>query len=76
MDFASIEKQALGLPDEDRARLAQELLGSLETLSPEDHRPFGWMKRSGARRKSTEAKRSPKQPRTSAERRERFWGET
>ena len=42
MDFASIEKQALSLPAEDRARLAQELLGSLETLSPEEHRAL-WL---------------------------------
>ena len=42
MDFAAIEKQALSLSVEDRARLAQELLGSLETLSADEHRSL-WL---------------------------------
>jgi len=33
MDSKSVEKQALGLPAPDRARLAQKLLESLDTLS-------------------------------------------
>ena len=42
MDFATLEKQALGLPAEARARLAQELLGSLDELSPQEHRAL-WL---------------------------------
>ncbi len=42
MDFASLEKQALSLPAADRARLAQELLGSLDSLSPDEHRAL-WL---------------------------------
>ena len=34
MDFASVEEQALSLSAEDRARLAHELLDSLERLAP------------------------------------------
>jgi hypothetical protein len=34
MDTKSLEEQALRLPPTERARLAQELLESLETLSP------------------------------------------
>ena len=34
MDFKSLEKQALDLPVPDRAKLAQELLASLDTLNP------------------------------------------
>jgi hypothetical protein len=33
MDSKSVEKQALGLPAPDRARLAQKLLESLDTLT-------------------------------------------
>lgn len=33
MDFESLEREALRLPPEERARLAQELLESLESLS-------------------------------------------
>ncbi|MDP2324831.1 MAG: addiction module protein [Gammaproteobacteria bacterium] len=33
MDTKSVEKQALGLPAADRAKLAQKLLESLDTLS-------------------------------------------
>ena len=36
MDSQTIEHEALGLPPEDRAKLAQKLLLSLETLSPEE----------------------------------------
>ena len=34
MDFAAVEEQALSLSAEDRARLAHELLDSLERLPP------------------------------------------
>ena len=34
MDFKSLEKQALDLPAQERAKLAQELLESLDSLSP------------------------------------------
>lgn len=34
MDFSSVEEQALSLSAEDRARLAHELLDSLDQLSP------------------------------------------
>ena len=33
MDFKSLEKQALGLPAPERAKLAQELLESLDSLT-------------------------------------------
>ncbi|PKB72240.1 MAG: addiction module antitoxin RelB [SAR202 cluster bacterium Io17-Chloro-G6] len=36
MDPQTIEHEALGLPPEDRAKLAQKLLLSLETLSGEE----------------------------------------
>ncbi|MDA1128190.1 MAG: addiction module protein [Chloroflexi bacterium] len=36
MDPQTIEREALGLPPEDRAKLAQKLLLSLETLSTEE----------------------------------------
>lgn len=36
MDFKSLEKQALGLPAQERAKLAHELLSSLDTLSPSE----------------------------------------
>ena len=36
MDPQTIEHEALGLPPEDRAKLAQKLLLSLETLSEEE----------------------------------------
>ena len=38
MDFDTIEEQALSLPAEDRARLAHELLDSLDQLSPAELR--------------------------------------
>jgi len=38
MDFSSIEEQALSLSAEDRARLAHELLDSLDQLSPAELR--------------------------------------
>lgn len=34
MDFKSLEKQALSLPAQERAKLAHELLSSLDTLNP------------------------------------------
>ena len=34
MDLKSLENEALGLPSEDRARLAFDLIESLEVLSP------------------------------------------
>ena len=34
MDFDTLEKQALGLPVRDRARLVQDLLESLDRLTP------------------------------------------
>src|SRR6266403_3486034 len=34
MDFDTLEKQALGLPVKDRARLVQDLLESLDKLTP------------------------------------------
>ena len=34
MDFDTLEKQALGLPVKDRARLIQDLLESLDKLTP------------------------------------------
>jgi putative addiction module component (TIGR02574 family) len=34
MDFDTLEKQALGLPAKDRARLVQDLLESLDNLTP------------------------------------------
>jgi putative addiction module component (TIGR02574 family) len=36
MDFASVEQQALGLSTDERARLAQELLESLDALGPDE----------------------------------------
>ena len=36
MDSQTIESEALGLPPEDRAKLAQKLLLSLDTLSEEE----------------------------------------
>ena len=36
MDPQTIEQEALGLPPEDRAKLAQKLLLSLDTLSEEE----------------------------------------
>ena len=36
MDFPSLEHEALSLPPEDRAKLAQKLLLSLDTLSEEE----------------------------------------
>jgi putative addiction module component (TIGR02574 family) len=36
MDFDTLEKQALGLPVKDRARLVQDLLESLDKLSPSE----------------------------------------
>lgn len=37
MNFKSLEKQALNLPAQERARLAHELLASLDSLSPSEH---------------------------------------
>lgn len=34
MDLKSLENEALGLPSQDRARLALDLIESLEVLSP------------------------------------------
>ena len=34
MDIKSLENEALGLPSQDRARLALDLIESLEVLSP------------------------------------------
>jgi putative addiction module component (TIGR02574 family) len=42
MDFASLEEQALSLPAEDRARLANDLLDSLDRLSPAELRTL-WL---------------------------------
>jgi hypothetical protein len=42
MDFDSVEKQALSLSTDDRARLAQELLESLDTLPPDELRKL-WL---------------------------------
>jgi putative addiction module component (TIGR02574 family) len=36
MDFDTLEIQALGLPVKDRARLVQDLLESLDELTPEE----------------------------------------
>jgi putative addiction module component (TIGR02574 family) len=36
MDIDALEREVLSLPPEDRARLARELLDSLEDLSPEE----------------------------------------
>jgi putative addiction module component (TIGR02574 family) len=38
MDFDEVEKKALKLPAQDRARLARDLLDSLEPLPPEESR--------------------------------------
>lgn len=38
MDFDTVEKQALQLSPADRARLARELLDSLEALPPDESR--------------------------------------
>ena len=42
MDSQAIEQEALGLPPEDRAKLAQKLLLSLDALS-EDESEQGWL---------------------------------
>jgi hypothetical protein len=42
MDFDSVEKEALSLSTDDRARLAQELLESLDTLPPDELRKL-WL---------------------------------
>lgn len=42
MDFKSLEKQALELPVSERAKLAQELLVSLDTLNPSERQQL-WL---------------------------------
>lgn len=48
MDVKSLEREALQLPAEDRARLAHELLDSLDELSPEELDRL-WVEEAGRR---------------------------
>ncbi|MFO1401313.1 MAG: hypothetical protein U1F30_08905 [Steroidobacteraceae bacterium] len=52
VDFEAVEKQALGLGKDDRARLAHELLDSIGDLKVAEVEPLGWMKPSAGRRAS------------------------
>jgi len=48
MQIEDIERQALGLPVEERARLPHELLESLDTLSPEEQKKL-WLQEAARR---------------------------
>ena len=48
MQIEDIERQVLGLPVEERARLAHELLESLDTLAPEEQKKL-WLQESARR---------------------------
>lgn len=53
MDFLSLEREALALPADERARLARDLLASLESLS--DQEPEGlWMAEASTRAQQLE----------------------
>ena len=48
MDIESLEREALQLPAEERARLARELLDSLDALSPDELDRL-WLEEAGRR---------------------------
>ncbi len=54
MDFKSVEKQALGLPVPQRAKLAQELLASLDTLTPSEREQL-WLDEAERRAKQLDS---------------------
>ena len=54
MDFKSLEKQALGLPAADRAKLAQELLESLDSLTASEREQL-WLDEAERRARQIDA---------------------
>lgn len=54
MDFKSLEKQALNLPAQERARLAHELLASLDSLSASEHEQL-WLDEAERRARQIDA---------------------
>jgi len=64
MDIKSLEEQALGLPPTERARLARDLLDSLESLSPAEIEAL-WLEE--AERRARELDSGSVQPVSSAE---------
>jgi putative addiction module component (TIGR02574 family) len=54
MDVESLEREALKLPADDRARLARELLDSLDELSPEELDRL-WLEEAGRRAAQVDA---------------------
>ena len=58
MRISDLEKHALSLPAEDRARLAQELLESLDTLTPEEQKKI-WLDEAARRAEQIDRGEAP-----------------